>query len=208
VLVGYASRNSSGSFAMFAAIRRASSRVRSLALSFLGNKSPRHKSSRRRFEDRSRPTCAASGFFQCLVRHGGNEEFLFGLVDGVITSVRMVVHGNGSCGIYGNSVRTKKIWLDPMSAIFDATVSKGFGVANKNIKFQMPHLLWQFPDIRDIYPGSINVTLDKPLHIPKFDYVTLPTPWWDVDDDHLGKWAIERFGFLEIKFEFPVGGTI
>jgi hypothetical protein len=30
-----------------------------------------------------RSACAASGFFQCLVRHGGNEEeFLFGLVDG------------------------------------------------------------------------------------------------------------------------------
>jgi hypothetical protein len=96
---------------------------------------------------------------------------------------------------------------DLMTAIL-ATVCGGYGVANKNIKFQMPHLVWQFPDIKDIYPGSINVTLDSPLHIPKYDYTTLPTPWWDVDETDSGKWAVERFGFLRIKFEFPVDGTL
>jgi hypothetical protein len=93
-----------------------------------------------------------------------------------------------------------------MTDIFDATVSSGVGVASKNLKFQMPYLVWQFPAIKNIYLGSINVNLDKPLHVPKYDYTTLPTPWWDVDETHPGRWRDERFGFLEIKFEFPVGG--
>lgn len=93
-------------------------------------------------------------------------------------------------------------------SVVDGTVCKGCGVANKNIKFQMPHLVWQFSDIKDIYPASINVRLDRPLHIPKFDYATLPTPWWDVDETHPGRWAVEKFSFLEIKFEYPVGGPL
>jgi hypothetical protein len=70
----------------------------------------------------------------------------------------------------------------------------------------MPHLVWQFPDIKDIYPGSINVSLEKPLRILTYDYTTLPTPCWDADDRNPGRWVSERFGFLEIKFEYPVGG--
>jgi hypothetical protein len=93
-----------------------------------------------------------------------------------------------------------------MTVIIEGTVVKGFGVANKNIRFQMPHLVWQFPDIKNIYPGSINVLLEKPLRILSYDYTTLPSPWWDVDDRNPGKWVSERFGFLEIKFEYPVGG--
>jgi hypothetical protein len=42
-----------------------------------------------------RACCAASGFFQFLVGYSENKEFLFfGLVEGVISSVGMVVHGN------------------------------------------------------------------------------------------------------------------
>jgi len=54
-----------------------------------------------------------------------------------------------------------------MATIYDATVFKGFGAASKNIKYQMPHLVWQFSDIKDIFPASINVELDKPPHISK-----------------------------------------
>jgi hypothetical protein len=95
-----------------------------------------------------------------------------------------------------------------MDVIIDATITKGYGVASKNIRFQMPHLVWQFPDIKDVHPGSINVRLDSPLHKLSYDYTTLPIPWWDVDETHPGKWAYERFGFLEIKFEYPVGGCL
>lgn len=93
-----------------------------------------------------------------------------------------------------------------MTVIFDATLFQGHGVANKNIKFQMPHLVWQFPDIKNIYPASINVKFDKPSGALNYDYVTLPIPWWDVDDRNPGCWVRERFGFLQINFEYPVKG--
>jgi hypothetical protein len=52
------------------------------------------------------------------------------------------------------------------------------------------------------------VALDKPLHVAKFDYTTLPTPWWDVDQTNPGRWAVEKFSFLEIKFEYPARGPV
>src|ERR1700692_2207921 len=62
-----------------------------------------------------------------------------------------------------------------MTDIIDAKVFRGCGVASKNLKFQLPHLVWQFPEIKDIFPGSINVQLDAPLHNLNYDYATLPT---------------------------------
>jgi hypothetical protein len=62
-------------------------------------------------------------------------------------------------------------------------------------------------DIKEIYPGSINVRLDQSLQITSYDYTTLPIPWWDVDATHPGRWVSEIFSFVEIKFEYPQGGT-
>jgi hypothetical protein len=96
-----------------------------------------------------------------------------------------------------------------MARIYDAAVFKGAGVFSKNIKYQMPHLVWQFPDIKDIYPASINVQLDKRLPIRKYDCTTLPIPWFDVDySGRVLGWQVERFSFLEIQLEFPIGGQL
>ena len=95
-----------------------------------------------------------------------------------------------------------------MTNIIDATVFRGFGVASKNIKYQLPHLAWLFPEIRDIFPGSINVRLDSPLRNLSYDYTTLPTPWWDVDQHSAGRWAVETFSFLRIGFESPTDGPL
>src|SRR5260370_12618519 len=95
-----------------------------------------------------------------------------------------------------------------MFVVIDATVIRGFGVASKNIMLQKTHWVWQFPDIKNIHAGSINVQLDKPLHILSYDYTTLPTPWWDVDESHPGRWAVEKFSFLKINFEYPTGGPV
>jgi hypothetical protein len=92
-----------------------------------------------------------------------------------------------------------------MTMVFDATVCRGFGVANKNIKFQLPHLVQQFPNIRDIHPGSINVLVQAPLHSLKYDYTTSPIRWWDAGPD---RWQAEIFSLLEIKFEYPVEGVL
>ena len=61
-----------------------------------------------------------------------------------------------------------------MAAIYNGVVFGGLGVFSKNIKYQLPHLVWQFPDIKDIHPGSINVQLQEHLHITKYDCTTLP----------------------------------
>jgi hypothetical protein len=97
-----------------------------------------------------------------------------------------------------------------MKIVIDGTVFKGHGVASKNIKFQLPHLVWQFPEIKDVFPASINVLLDAPLHNPIFDYTTLPTPWWDVVDESSRRWgwAVEKFSFLRIGFECPLSGPM
>jgi hypothetical protein len=94
-----------------------------------------------------------------------------------------------------------------MPTVIDGTVIRGAHAATKNIKFQLTHLVWQFPDIKEIYPGSINVRLDQSLQITSYDYTTLPIPWWDVDATHPGRWVSEIFSFVEIKFEYPQGGT-
>ena len=98
--------------------------------------------------------------------------------------------------------------LEAMATIYNAVVFGGIGVFSKNIKYQMPHLVWQFPDIKDIHPGSINVQLEGPLHVARYDCTTLPIPWLHVDDsgEILG-WQFERFSFLEIQFE-PMGGRL
>jgi hypothetical protein len=95
-----------------------------------------------------------------------------------------------------------------MTDIIDAKVFQGCGVASKNIKFQLPHLVWQFPEIKDIFPGSINVQLDEPLQNLKYDYTTLPTPWWDVDLQNPGHWAVETFSFRRVGLECPMGGPV
>jgi DNA end-binding protein Ku len=83
---------------------------------------------------------------------------------------------------------------------------RGFGMASKNVKFQMPHLIWQFPELRDIHTATINVQLEKPLRITKYERTTLPLPWWDADvnNSDSGRWHVEQFSILPIKFEFPV----
>jgi hypothetical protein len=89
----------------------------------------------------------------------------------------------------------------------DGTVVRGNRAASKNIKFQLPHLIGQFPDIKNIYSASINVRLDSSLLIRKYDHNT-SISWWDVDEGREGFWHPERFSLLEIKFEFPIGATI
>lgn len=94
-----------------------------------------------------------------------------------------------------------------MTVIIEGTVFKGAGVASKNIKSQLPHLVGLFPDVKNIYFGSINVKLEKPLQTLSWDLTTSPIAWWDVDETQ-GHWAHERFGFLEIDFEYPIGGSL
>jgi len=90
-----------------------------------------------------------------------------------------------------------------MNVVIGATTQCGAGVASKNLKFQMPHLIWQFPELKNIHTATINIRLDRPLHISKLDRTTLPIPWWDVDNSSSsGRWHIERFSILPLLFEY------
>ena len=98
--------------------------------------------------------------------------------------------------------------LETMATIYNGVVFGGLGIFSKNIKYQLPHLVWQFPDIKDIHPGSINVQLDTPLHVESYDCTTLPIPWLDVDySGQILGWQFESFSFLEIQFE-PISGQL
>jgi hypothetical protein len=89
-------------------------------------------------------------------------------------------------------------------AVISATIQRGFGVASKNIKSQLPHLVQIFPELKNIYTASINILLDKPLHIAKLERTTPIIQWWDADSSGKGFWHPEQFSIVPIKFEYPV----
>lgn len=84
-----------------------------------------------------------------------------------------------------------------MTLVLKGNISSGIGAANQTLRFQKPHLIQYFPEIREVKEGTINVHLDEPLHIRTPSYTTPPIEWVPGQ--------IERFGFLRIKFEFPLG---
>ena len=93
-----------------------------------------------------------------------------------------------------------------MNAVIGATVMRGFGVASRNLKLQMPHLIWQFPELKNIYTATINVQLERSLRIAKLERTTPPLPWWDVDVNNTdsGRWHVEQFSIVPIEFECPI----
>lgn len=90
-----------------------------------------------------------------------------------------------------------------MDMMIGATVQRGAGVANNNVKYQLPQLISVFPELKSIYTATINLRLDKPLHILKFDRTAF-IRWWDVAFGRVGFWHRELFSILPIRFEYPV----
>ena len=89
-----------------------------------------------------------------------------------------------------------------MTITIDAIYVKGLDAAHRNIKFQIPHLVLDFPEIEKIFPGTINVKLNSPLWILEADHTTPFLPWWDVGR---GEFIREQFSFVRIEFEYPLG---
>jgi hypothetical protein len=94
-----------------------------------------------------------------------------------------------------------------MPVMINATILRGFGAAAKSLKLQMPHLIWQFPELDRIHTATINIQLEKPLRILKLERTTPPLPWWDIGQADPGHWHIEQFSIVPIRFEFPVGAA-
>jgi len=95
-----------------------------------------------------------------------------------------------------------------MNIAIDATVWRGFGVATKNLKSQLPHLIKEFPELENIHTATINVHLEKPLRIAKLERTTSPLRWWDAEcSGSSGFWHTEQFSIVPIVFEFPVNAA-
>lgn len=68
----------------------------------------------------------------------------------------------------------------------------------------LPYLIWQFPEIEKIHPGTVNVKLDDALEIENPDFTTPVLPWWDSGSRN---WAAEAFSFLRIGLEYPLNSA-
>jgi len=90
-----------------------------------------------------------------------------------------------------------------MNVVISATVQRGARAASKNVPYQLPLLIPQFPELKNIYRATINMRLDRPLLISKFERTTF-IKWWDVDVGRAGFWHPERFSILPIGFEYPI----
>lgn len=87
-----------------------------------------------------------------------------------------------------------------MAVAIDGTVISGLGVASQTVKLQMPHLLKQFPAVQGCHYGTINISLVRALRIPNPDFTTTEIEW--------APGNIEKFGFLGVDLEIPVGGSL
>jgi hypothetical protein len=67
--------------------------------------------------------------------------------------------------------------------------------ASANLPRQLPLIAETFPEIRNAFPGTINLSLDDPLLVMNYDHRTQPIKW-QLDDSRP-----EIFDILRVKFE-------
>jgi hypothetical protein len=90
--------------------------------------------------------------------------------------------------------------LEQMSIKIDGEIVPGLGGAHAALGLQIVHLTSRFPALVGIHPGTINIQLDQPLRILNPDF---ESPIIHAAGAPVG----EKFGFLEITFESPLGGA-
>ena len=72
--------------------------------------------------------------------------------------------------------------------------------ASANLPRQLPLIGAKFPEIRNAFPGTINLYLDKPLLVLGYDHRTPPIKWQEDASPP------EVFDIVRVKFE--VRGTV
>jgi hypothetical protein len=77
------------------------------------------------------------------------------------------------------------------------TVVQGLRAAKDTLKLQMPYFVKLFPEVKDCHLASINLELEHGLRVFNPDFTTPPIPWAGPPG--------ERFSFLRIAFEGPIG---
>ena len=71
------------------------------------------------------------------------------------------------------------------------------GCANQTVPLQMPHLVKYEPHFQESHPATINVLLESPLKIIKWDITTKPIAWVPNKPEFM-----EIFSFLKITFTY------
>jgi CTP-dependent riboflavin kinase len=99
-----------------------------------------------------------------------------------------------NCGLQWDEIEGCQIMI-----IIRGKVTEGLGAASHTLTLQMPFLVSQFPEVKDCYPASINVDLERPLHIWNPDFTTHRIPWAGPPG--------ERFSFLRIRLECPLDSS-
>ena len=79
-----------------------------------------------------------------------------------------------------------------------AEVVRGLGAGSITIPMQMVHFEILLPELKVCHPATLNLRLENPLRIDNPDIVA------EYDWSGAGP---ERFSFLRIGLEFPVGGV-
>lgn len=80
------------------------------------------------------------------------------------------------------------------SRAIEGIVESGLGAASKRtLKKQWPHFLRLIPDLSGCFIGTLNISLEEPLHLNEHQFLTDEIEW--------EKGFKERFGFIEIGFQ-------
>lgn len=69
----------------------------------------------------------------------------------------------------------------------------GMRAASESLKLQMPLIIKEFPEIKDCYPGTINLEFENPLLILTPDHRTNEIKW-------INNFS-EKFDFLRVKLK-------
>lgn len=77
----------------------------------------------------------------------------------------------------------------------EGEIIQGMGAAAGAVEKQLPELQKYEPLLASCHPGTLNVMLNQPLFVRKWDIVTDPIHWYVRDPNHC-----ERFGLLSVVF--------
>jgi len=84
--------------------------------------------------------------------------------------------------------------------IIRGRVTEGLGAATQTLKLQMPFFAKHFPEVKNCHPATINLDLERPIHIWNPDHTTPRIPWAGPPG--------ERFSFLRIRLESPLDSAL
>ncbi len=91
---------------------------------------------------------------------------------------------------------SRHLGVKNMTIIHGKIVNK-LGAANKTVPLQMPYFIEYDPFFEKCHEATINVILETPLKISKWDINTKPIPWVKNRPD-----ITEKFSFLKISFTY------